>query len=24
MNLGWKAEYGLKEGLGRTLEICKG
>lgn len=23
MNLGWKAEYGLKEGLGRTLEICK-
>lgn len=24
MNLGWKAEYSLKEGLGRTLEICKG
>lgn len=23
MNLGWKAEYGLQEGLGRTLEICK-
>jgi len=24
MSLGWKAEYGLKEGLGRTLKICKG
>lgn len=23
MSLGWKAEYSLKEGLGRTLEICK-
>lgn len=24
MALGWKAEYGLSEGLSRTLKICKG